>query len=223
MTNCELFRERLDDFVEGALSNAEATALEGHAVACDDCAAELRRLQAILDLVGQLPSRVEPSADLWPSIAARLDVKATVERGRFRRGMGSWLAAAAVVAAAVGSVLMAYTLGRHQAETVVVERSVTPSVVPARAGDWSMAAVEVEFQEAREELLAALEQRQGQLSPETLGVVQDNLRVIDAAIGRISEALGEDPGNPMLTGQLTRAYQQQVELLQRANRLPAEI
>ncbi len=136
--------------------------------------------------------------------------------------MRSWLAVAAVVAAAVGSVLVAYTVGRQQAQVVVVEKTETPSAVPAKAGGGSMSAVEVEFREARDELMVALVQREGQLSPETVAVVYDNLRVIDGAISRISAALGEDPENPMLAGQLTRAYQQQIQLLRRANRLPAE-
>lgn len=221
--NCRFFRECLDDFAEGGLTAAEAAALEGHAEACGDCAAELQRLRTVLDLVGRLPSEVAPSADLWPGIEARLGATPTVARGRLKAPLRTWLAVAAVVVAAVGSVLVAYTVGRHQAETLVVERQDAPVAVPARADSGSMSAVEAEFREARVELLAALEQRQGQLSPETIGVVYDNLNVIDAAIDRISTALGEDPGNPMLTGQLTRAYQQQIQLLWRANRLPAEI
>ena len=54
-------------------------------------------------------------------------------------------------------------------------------------------------------------------------MVFDNMRVIDAAIERITAALDEDPRNLLLASQLTTAYQQQIELLRRANKLPAEI
>ena len=221
--NCDLFRERLDDFIEGTLSATEAAAVEQHVTTCRDCDDELLRARKVLALVEDLPPWVEPSTDLWPGIEAHLETKNNVVRGRFGGQMRSWLAVAAVVAAAVGSVLVAYTVGRQQAQVVVVERSEAPLAVPAKVGGGSMSAVEVEFQEARDELLVALVQRERQLSPETVAVVYDNLRVIDGAISRISAALGEDPENPMLAGQLTRAYQQQIQLLRRANRLPAEI
>jgi hypothetical protein len=83
--------------------------------------------------------------------------------------------------------------------------------------------VEAEFHQAKTELLNALEERRGSMSDETLKVVHDNLEVIDGAINRISAALESDPNNPMLRSQLTWAYHQQIQLLQRANRLPAEI
>jgi len=220
--NCDFFRERLDDFIEGTLSAAEAAAVEQHATTCRGCADELERARTLLELVEGLPPWVDPSADLWPGIEARLETKDNVVRGRFGSQMRSWLAVAAVVAAAVGSVLVAYTVGRQQAQVVVVERTETPLAVPAKVGGGFMSAVEAEFREARDELMVALVQREGQLSPETVAVVYDNLRVIDGAISRISAALGEDPENPMLAGQLTRAYQQQIQLLRRANRLPAE-
>ena len=60
------------------------------------------------------------------------------------------------------------------------------------------------------------------MSPETLRTVDDNLRVIDEAIERISSALVDDPLNPRLANQLASAYRRQIDLLQRANRLPAE-
>ena len=221
--NCDLFNERLDDLIDGRLPSAEAAAAERHASTCTDCADELEMARKIVGLAKDLSRSVDPATDLWPAIGARLVARDNVVRGRFGRGLRSWLAVAAVIAAAVGSVLVAYTVGRQQARTVVVERDETPLAVPASSGDGSTHAVEAQFREARDELLQALSQREGQLSPETTAVVFDNLRVIDAAISRISTALGDDPDNPMLTGQLTRAYQQQIQLLWRANRLPAEI
>jgi anti-sigma factor RsiW len=220
---CTRFRAELDDLVDGALSTASAADLERHAAACPVCAAALRQARELQAMLEALPRRVDPPADLWPAIERRLEPAAAVVGGRFGSPLRSWLAAAAVIVAAVGTVVVAYTVGRHQAQTVMVERRETPSVVPARLGGNSLAGVEAEFQKARSELLAALEQREGQLSAETVEIVYRNLRTIDEAIERISDALGEDPGNPMLAGQLTRAYQQQIQLLRRASRLPAEI
>jgi hypothetical protein len=61
------------------------------------------------------------------------------------------------------------------------------------------------------------------MSPHTQRVVDDSLRLIDEAIARISVALVDDPLNPKLANQLAGAYRTQIELLQRATALPAEI
>jgi hypothetical protein len=47
--------------------------------------------------------------------------------------------------------------------------------------------------------------------------------VIDHAMDRIAEALGEDPENEFLMKQLASAYRRQIDLMQRAVRMPAEV
>ena len=79
------------------------------------------------------------------------------------------------------------------------------------------------FLATRTELLDALEARKHELSPETMDVVMDNLLLIDQAMDRIAEALGEDPENEFLMKQLAGAYRRQIDLLQRAVRMPAEV
>jgi anti-sigma factor RsiW len=223
MMTCSVFRDRLDALVSGELPPAEAAAAERHAAACGECAGELERARRLLGLVEELPRWVDPPTDLWPEIDARLGSETRLVRGSFGRPLRTWLAAAAVVVAAAGAVLVAYTVGRNHARVVAVGEQHVSQAVPASIGDTSVEAVEAQFREARSELLVALEHRRDRLSPETIDTVYRNLEVIDEAIVRISTALGADPGNPMLTGQLTRAYQHQIELLQLANRLPAEI
>ena len=75
----------------------------------------------------------------------------------------------------------------------------------------------------RTELLDALEARKHELSDETMDVVMENLLLIDQAMDRIAEALGEDPENEFLMQQLATAYRRQIDLLRRAVRMPAEI
>lgn len=88
----------------------------------------------------------------------------------------------------------------------------------------SLAAFEIDtYRSARDELLSALDLRRESMSDETLRVVETNLRVIDLAIAGITAALSEDPNNPRLTYRLASAYRQQIDFLQRATRLPAEI
>lgn len=221
--NCTKVNERLDAYVDGTLERPESAELEEHLAACESCKQRMEGLRRILDMASGLPRSVEPATDLWPGIAARLDRPGTVVRGRFGRGVRPWVAVAAMLVLSVTAVLIAYTLGRSQGQTVVVHHRATPVAVQASLGSDSIESVAAEFVEVRTELLEALEQRRGTLSDETLAVVNDNLGVIDAAILRITAALETDPHNRMLRGQLTSAYQQQIQLLWRANRLPAEI
>jgi len=76
---------------------------------------------------------------------------------------------------------------------------------------------------ASESLLRILEERKDALSPETLSVVYENVRIIDRAIQNIREALEHDPGSPQLNLLLLETYQKEVELLRLATKLPARI
>ena len=79
------------------------------------------------------------------------------------------------------------------------------------------------YMATRTELLDALEARKHELSADTMDVVMENLLLIDQAMDRIAEALGEDPENEFLMKQLAGAYRRQIDLLQRAVRMPAEV
>jgi anti-sigma factor RsiW len=218
---CDDVRPRLDDLLEGTLPRDERAQVELHLAGCGGCSKELEELTRLLERTAELPREVAPSRDLWPEIAARLEPSRTVVRGRF--GTSRWLAVAAAVLAGVGSLLIAYSVGRHQAgPQTAATVDATPLAVPAGLSDTGFAEAESEFRAARDTLLASLANRRGSLSPETLRIVDDNLKVIDDAIERISSALVEDPMNPKLANQLASAYRRQIDLLQRANRLPAE-
>jgi anti-sigma factor RsiW len=218
---CEEFLERLDDFVDGILAPEEEERISHHAAACAACGTELAAVRRLGTRVAELPRSIEPARDLWPGVAARIESEKVV-RGVFTRSTRRFLLAAAVVVAALGVLAIAHTVGRQQVPSKMVRIAPPSDLVTAANGAPSFGVAEAEFREARVELMAALELRRENLAPETLEVVEENLRVIDAAIGRISSALAEDLGNPRLTLQLASAYRHQIDLLQRASRLPAE-
>jgi anti-sigma factor RsiW len=221
---CDEIRALLDDYVDGSLARDVATRVDEHLAACPECSAELERLQRLLGLAADLPCEIAPSRDLWPTVAVRIAGTPKVVHGRFS---GSWrrrLATAAAVLVAVGSLLIAYSLGRqHSGVRSALAPTASPLAVPARLGDPTFAVAEAELIGARNQLLAALEARRSSMSPHTQRVVDDSLRLIDEAIARISVALVDDPLNPKLANQLAGAYRTEIELLQRATALPAEI
>lgn len=217
--NCSEIIDRLDDYLDGRLDTAEADELRRHLASCSGCTDELDSIRDLRERAAALPRSLEPSRDLWPGIASRIS-EAQVVRGRF--GRRAFLAAAAAVLI-VTSVVTAYLIGRSQA--VVIAES--PEVAASGTSEVLLASFEGlgvdNYLATRAELMAALEARSHELSPETMGVVMDNLLLIDQAMDRIAAALGEDPENEFLMKQLAGAYRRQIDLLQRAVRLPAEV
>jgi anti-sigma factor RsiW len=216
---CIEFIDLVDDYLDGRLDEIEAGKLRKHVEVCSSCAKELESIRELRERAAALPRSLEPPRDLWPGIAARIS-GARVARGRF--GRRALLAAAATVVV-ISSVVTAYFIGRSQA-VVTVE---SPAVVENGPSEILLASFEGlgvdDFVATRAELLKALEARRHELSPETLEVVTENLKLIDQAMDRIAEALEEDPENEFLMKQLAGAYRRQVDLLQRAVRLPAEV
>jgi CheY-like chemotaxis protein len=52
-------------------------------------------------------------------------------------------------------------------------------------------------------------------------VVEENLKIIDRAVGEVQAALARDPGNRELPALLMTAYRQEIDLLQRVVQLPS--
>jgi hypothetical protein len=217
---CHEWSDRFDDFLDGRLDAAEAEDVQAHIADCPSCADELASVRELRDLAAALPHSLEPSRDLWPGIEAQIS-EAKVVRGRF--GRRALLAAAAAVVV-VSSVVTAYFIGRSQA---VVVRAESPAVVEIGPSEVLLASFEGlgvnNYLDTRTELLDALQARKHELSDETMDVVMENLLLIDQAMDRIAEALGKDPENEFLMKQLAGAYRRQIDLLQRAVRMPAEV
>jgi hypothetical protein len=76
------------------------------------------------------------------------------------------------------------------------------------------------LQQKYESAIAELEQlvaaQRTQLSPTTLRLLQENLRVIDRAIRESQAALQQDPNNQLIHDGLQSAFEQKLNLLRRA-------
>jgi hypothetical protein len=218
---CDDVGRRIDDFLDDGLGALETEAVRAHLEACGGCRDKAAAIEELCEAARMLPRSLEPERDLWPDIAGRINGRRVV-RGRFGRpargAARGWGAVAAAAAVLVVSVVAAYTVGLRQG------RPETVAAAPDQGYRLAaFAAPEVDLERARDQLLAGLEQRRDELSPETWLVVMDNLEVIDDAIARIGTALEDNPNDGRLNRQLAVAYRQQIDLLQRATRLPAEI
>lgn len=219
--DCELLSSKLDDLLDGTLDEPEKADALAHLESCEDCLAEFEAAKSLISATRSLPNSVEPDRDLWPGIKAKIEDRRVVPGSFDSRPVPAtrrvWMAAAAA-AILVISVSVAYMAGLERAQTRTA--SVTPVESGAVLAAYGGPAMDLEL--ARNQLRSNLEHRRGELSPETWSVVMENMAVIDDAISRIEHALADNPNDGRLNRQLAVAYRRQIDLLQRATRLPSE-
>jgi hypothetical protein len=108
LMSCELFADRLADFLERDVDESTRAGMEAHALSCAECGALLADLRTLRIDAANLPPLV-PSRDLWAGIAARIETpvvelknggSAEVWNAASRRRARIWtgLAAAGLVA-----------------------------------------------------------------------------------------------------------------------------
>jgi len=221
-TNCDQILSMIDEFIDGVLAESDAADARSHLDACPSCRAEVESALQLQAATKSLPRSNDPERDLWPGIAGQIEDRRVVSGDfekppapRFRK---AWMAAAAA-AILVFSVSLAYRVGLERGRPQTAEMPPVESFyVQAAYGDLGTG-----LELARNQLRSTLDERQKELSPETWSVVMENLLVIDNAISRIEVALADNPNDGRLNRQLAMAYRQQINLLQRATRLPAEV
>ncbi len=237
MSCCPEFEARLNDLLDGELSPAERAEAERHLEGCAGCREELAALRSLGERTASLPRDLEPPADLWPEIRRALPAR---RPGTIRPvpGFPSWIlgwgglvpAAASVVLVIVLAVALTTTLRRGEvapggsgsiapAPAPVVPAAAAPAGAPERE---SLASAEAEYRAATEKLLAALRREPGGASPEGVRVIEENLRIVDAAIAEIRRAAEEHPGRTVDSRVVTGLYRTRFELLQQAVRLASQ-
>jgi anti-sigma factor RsiW len=221
--NCQEVLALLDDFVDGTLPEQEMRAVARHLEGCTECRTSDARMRALLARVGALPRSIAPRRDPWPSIAERIMTGKVVKldyAGRSRRWylLGAAAVAAAVLVAAVS--LVTALLVRSERESRMASAPERPAATVVTPASLELAQAQATYDAARRQLLAALDARKASLSPQTVAVVEQNLKIINGAVAEMQTALARDPGNRELPALLVTAYQQEIDLLQRVTQLP---
>ncbi|MFI5184218.1 MAG: zf-HC2 domain-containing protein [Vicinamibacteria bacterium] len=217
---CADVLDRLDDYEDGLLSEADLHAIELHLAGCDACREESDGSRALLRKAASAAREMDPPRDLWPGIASRIEAEREPAAGRRARRFlshPSGLAAAAAVVIALASILT--RRGSEPAPTPTA----SATLVPARNGSEHVQAAEVDYIRATGQLMDALNARRSSLSPETQSSVDENLHVIDNALRQVRDALEKDPGNRQLTKMLASTHQKKLDLLLRLLKLSAQI
>lgn len=197
---CDDVRERLDDYLAGALDEEARRAFESHAAACPECSADLDAAHLLAPLTAALPRSIEPAADLWRGIEGRL-----APRRSARWRMAAFAAAAAILLVVASSAATLWFV-QSRREPLAIANTSTP-------------AIEAGYVDASAALLRALESERSHLAPATVATLERNLAVIDAAIAESRAALAGDPDNRALAAILWASYRQKVALLEQVTRL----
>lgn len=217
--------DQLSDYLDDELTGGERAAVESHLATCAECAATLAALRRVVACASSLSSAA-PERDLWPGIAARM-----AEPTRRVSFTLPQLAAASLLLATLSGGAVALFLSTRENAGANAAVPATPTVQP-RSGQGADSvqpvesspdglALAVSFADAQydaavADLERALERGRGRLDEFTVSVVEQNLSIIDRAMGEARSALAADPSNGYLSGHLLEARRQKLDLLRRA-------
>jgi anti-sigma factor RsiW len=215
----EHWTDRLSEYVDGELDPPTRVAIDAHLAICAECRATRDALTRVIARARRVPYR-EPSRDLWTSVEAAIDASrvtpiASAPRRRLvTLPMGRLVAAVAAVAIIAAGIAWMVASTRTAPPLAAV-----PDSAPATIGVpmTSPAALAVaSYRDAAADLERALEAGRSTLRPETMRVIEENLRTIDRAIAQADSALRRDPGSDYLNQYLAATMQRKLRLLRRA-------
>lgn len=210
--------DRLSEYLDGELNDAERVELEAHLATCADCTAVLADLRRVVARAQGIDDR-PPSRDLWSGIAERIGVS-TDDLAR-RRARRLSFTVPQLIAASVALVAVSAGVARLALQPTAPRERVAASpsavmVVPVaiRRADSS-----ADYAVADLRLALADGQRTGRLSPMTVHRIEHSLAVIDSAIAEGTRALSVDPKSGYLNQHLADTMRHKMEFLRQANRI----
>jgi len=211
--------DRLSEYLDGELDDAERAALEAHLATCAECTAVLADLRRVVGRAQALDDR-PPARDLWPGVAERIGVS-TDDLARRRAQRRFSFTVPQLIAASVTLVAVSAGVARLVLRSTAIGDTVAASprsvvVVPAgiRRADSSadQAVADLRF-------ALAEGQRTGRLNPMTVHRIERSLAVIDSAIAEGTRALAADPRSGYLNQHLADTMRRKMEFLREANRI----
>jgi Putative zinc-finger len=221
--NCDAYRDRIDELVDGTLDGTARRELDAHLLTCAECRALAEDLLAIRRAASHLPPLTPPDR-IWQQIAPRVAAPVAAAprtTPNWRERLAVPLAIAAVLLAAV-----AITSVMRQWRNPSVP-SQTPSAAATAAAPGSNEATAAELKSLQAELeqaqahfenaiqkLDALAKDQRALDPQVAANLQKAQLVIDESIDESRAALKVNPANERAQESLFEAFRTKISLLQ---------
>ncbi len=177
-----------------------------------------------------LPREIQPERDLWAGIESAIS-DAKIVRPDFSADRHepvpaaagvNWrrvglISTAAMLLVAFSSGITAYLV---RSPAAPADGTSSPALTEFEAVAWNgFLQAERSYQNITDDLMASLDAQRDELAPETIEIVETNLRLIDEAITEARAALERDPANRKLVGKLTDMYRTRVNFLEGMSRL----
>ena len=211
---CRVAREMINDYVDGTLDGDGMKELKAHLESCRDCR-ELADDFALIARGAKSLTSLEPSAAIWPKIAAQVrpsprEAQSPVQRKRVWPATFWRPAAWAYAAAAILLVVVAGFIIRQR-----------PWSAPGEAKERSVEFTLAKLQEAQDHyekairaLSEAVKQQEGRLDPRLAEAFSRNLAAMDETIQACRQVIRQDPDNLTARAYLLTAYQEKVKFLE---------
>ena len=110
---------------------------------------------------------------------------------------------------------------RAERETAPRIQSSRGATLASRSTGASASPTEIAYGDEISRLQNIITERRNQLDPNTVSVIEQSLKIIDAAVRQSRAALARDPKSGFLTDQLNHALDKKVELLRTVALLPS--
>src|SRR6185436_12272043 len=220
--NCDAYRDRIDELVDGTLDGAARRELDAHLATCVECRALAEDLLAIRRATSHLPPLTPPDR-IWQQIAPRVAAPiaaAPRPTPNWRERLAVPLAIAAVLLAAVAitSVMRQWRNSSAPSQTPSAASTPAPGSNEATAAELKSLQAELEqaqthFENAIQKL-DALAKDQRALDPQMAANLQKAQLVIDQSIDESRAALKVNPANERAQESLFDAFRTKISLLQ---------
>ncbi len=221
--NCDAYRDRIDELVDGTLDGAARRELDAHLATCAGCRALAEDLLVIRRAASQLPPLTPPDR-IWQQVAPHLAAPiaaAPRPTPNWRERLAVPLAIAAVLLAAVAITSVMRQL-RNVSAPSQTPSAATTAAVPgsneATAAELTSLQAELEQAQAHFEnaiqKLDALAKDQRALDPQVAAKLQKAQLDIDESIDESRAALKVNPANERAQESLFEAFRTKISLLQ---------
>src|SRR5580765_227449 len=220
--NCDAYRDRIDELVDGTLDGVARRELDAHLATCAECRALAEDLLAIRRATSHLPPLTPPDR-IWQQIAPLVAAPIAPAPGptpNWRERLAVPLAIAAVLLAAVAitSVMRQWRNSPAPSQTPSAATTAAPPGSEATAAELKSLQAELEqaqthFENAIQKL-DALAKDQRALDPQVAAKLQKAQLDIDQSIDESRAALKVNPANERAQESLFDAFRTKISVLQ---------